>query len=73
MNFGYFIVADISAFTEPEAFKKTAGDIIRSLKGSRLLKGHDRIYTKGEKEYLIWVERRKEGVPFNRSLHLDLI
>jgi LDH2 family malate/lactate/ureidoglycolate dehydrogenase len=74
VNLGhFFIAADISAFTEPESFMKTAGEIMRSLRGSRRLEGHDRIYTAGEKEHLTWLERREKGVPLNRSLQLDLL
>jgi LDH2 family malate/lactate/ureidoglycolate dehydrogenase len=74
VNLGhFFIAADISAFTEPESFKETAGEIMRSLRGSRRLGGHDRIYTAGEKEHLAWLERRGKGAPINRSLQLDLL
>ena len=74
VNLGhFFIAADISAFTEPESFKETAGEIMRTLRGSRPLKGHDRIYTAGEKEHLAWLERKEKGVPLNRSVQLDLL
>jgi LDH2 family malate/lactate/ureidoglycolate dehydrogenase len=74
VNLGhFFIAADISAFTEPESFMETAGEIMRSLRGSRPLKGKDRIYTAGEKEHLAWLERKEKGVPLNRSLQLDLL
>ena len=74
VNLGHFvIVADISAFTEPESFMETAGEIMRTLRGSRRLEGQDRIYTAGEKEHLAWLERREKGVPLNRSLQLDML
>jgi LDH2 family malate/lactate/ureidoglycolate dehydrogenase len=74
VNLGhFFIAADISAFTEPESFKETAGEIMRSLRGSRRLKGQERIFTAGEKEHLAWLERKDKGVPLNRSLQLDLL
>jgi LDH2 family malate/lactate/ureidoglycolate dehydrogenase len=74
VNLGhFFIVVDISAFTEPESFMETAGEIMRTLRESKRLKGHDRIYTAGEKEHLTWLERREKGVPLNRSLQLDLL
>jgi LDH2 family malate/lactate/ureidoglycolate dehydrogenase len=74
VNLGhFFIAADISAFTEPESFMETAGEIMRILRGSRRLKGHDRIYTAGEKEHIAWLERREKGVPLNRSLQLDML
>ena len=74
VNLGhFFIVADISAFTELVAFKKAAGEILRTLRGSRRLGGHDRIYTAGEKEHLTWIERKEKGVPLNKSLQHDII
>lgn len=74
VNLGhFFIAADISAFTELESFKKTAGEILRNLRGSRRLKGYDRIYTAGEKEHLNWIEREEKGVPLNKSLQQDIL
>lgn len=64
----FFIAIDVSAFTEPDDFKKTTGDILRELRASRKMPGHDRIYTAGEKEYLTWMERKDKGVPFNDAL-----
>jgi len=64
----FFIVMDVSAFTEPDDFKKTTGDILRELRASKKMPGHERIYTAGEKEYLTWLERKDKGVPFNAAL-----
>jgi len=64
----FFMAIDISAFVDPEDFKKTAGNILRELRASRKMPGHDRIYTAGEKEYYNWLERREKGIPFNREL-----
>jgi L-2-hydroxycarboxylate dehydrogenase (NAD+) len=64
----FFIAVDISAFTDPDDFKKTTGDILRELRGSERMPGHNRIYTAGEKEYYIWLERQNKGVPFNEQL-----
>ena len=68
----FFFVADIAAFTEPEAFKKTAGDILRELRASRKADGQERIYTAGEKEYLAYLERSKTGIPINPSVRKSL-
>lgn len=54
-------------------FKKIAGDILRELRNSKKAEGHDRIYTAGEKEYLVWLERKDKGVPVNDSVQKDLI
>jgi L-2-hydroxycarboxylate dehydrogenase (NAD+) len=64
----FFIVIDISAFTEPEDFKKTTGDILRELRASKKMPGKDRIFTAGEKEYETWMKRKDKGVPFNKEL-----
>ena len=64
----FFIVIDISAFTDPESFKKTTGDILRELRASRKMPGHSRIYTAGEKEHDTWLARKDKGVPFNDQL-----
>ena len=64
----FFIAIDISAFTEPDDFKKITGDILRELRASKKMPGQDRIYTAGEKEYYTWMERKDKGVPFNDQL-----
>jgi L-2-hydroxycarboxylate dehydrogenase (NAD+) len=64
----FFIVIDISAFTEPDDFKKTTGNILRELRASRKMPGQTRIYTAGEKEHDTWMERKDKGVPFNDEL-----
>ncbi len=64
----FFIVIDISAFVDPSEFKKTTGDILRELRASRKMPGQKRIYTAGEKEHEVWLERQNKGVPFNDEL-----
>lgn len=58
----FFIAMDINAFTDPADFKKIAGNILRDLRGSTKAPGENRIYTAGEKEYLIWQEIKDKGV-----------
>ncbi len=64
----FFIVIDISAFTEPDDFKKTTGNILRELRASKKMPGQIRIYTAGEKEHETWIARKDKGVPFNKEL-----
>jgi LDH2 family malate/lactate/ureidoglycolate dehydrogenase len=64
----FFIVIDINAFTDPEDFKKTTGDILRELRASKKMPGQNRIFTAGEKEHEIWLSRKDKGVPFNEDL-----
>ncbi|GHV69663.1 malate dehydrogenase [Spirochaetia bacterium] len=68
----WFIAIQIGAFTEPEAFKKTAGDILRDLRASKKAEGQTRIYTAGEKEYLAYLERSKTGIPLNPAVKKSL-
>jgi LDH2 family malate/lactate/ureidoglycolate dehydrogenase len=64
----FFIVIDINAFTDPEDFKRTTGNILRELRASKKMPGQSRIYTAGEKEYATWLQRKDKGVPFNNEL-----
>ncbi|GHU05695.1 hypothetical protein FACS1894147_12120 [Spirochaetia bacterium] len=68
----WFIAIQIGAFTEPAAFKKTAGDILRDLRASKKAEGQTRIYTAGEKEYLAYLERSKTGIPLNPAVRKSL-
>lgn len=72
-HLGHFFMAfDIEAFTDLDSFKKTTGDILRSLRASRKAPGADRIYTAGEKEYLAWLQRKDRGVPVNPELQKEI-
>jgi len=68
----FFIAIDPEAFLGLEEFKKTAGDILRRLRASQKAPGEDRIYTAGEKEYLVWQERKNSGVPINEGVQKEL-
>ena len=68
----FFLAIDISVFTEPEAFRLSAGSILRELRASRKARGCERIYTAGEKEYLAWLERSEHGVPLNNAVRRSL-
>jgi len=68
-NLGHFFIAiDPEAFMGADVFKKTTGDILRELRASQKAPGCDRIYTAGEKEYLVYLERKDKGVPLNKSV-----
>lgn len=68
----WFIAIDTEAFCGLEAFKKTAGDILRELRASEKAPGEERIYTAGEKEWLVWEERKDSGVPINDAVQKEL-
>jgi L-2-hydroxycarboxylate dehydrogenase (NAD+) len=68
----FFLAIQISQFTELEDFKKTTGEILRSLRASKKAPGRERIYTAGEKEYLAWQERKVKGIPVNPPLQNNI-
>ncbi len=69
----FFIAIDTEAFMGLESFKKTCGDILRELRSSTKAPGEDYIFTAGEKEYLVWQERKDSGVPINDAVQKELI
>lgn len=68
----FFMAIDISHFTDVSAFKKTTGDILRSLRASKKMPGAERIYTAGEKEYEAEQDRIANGVPVEPSLQKEI-
>ena len=69
----FFFVVDPDAFSGREEFKKIAGDICRALRASKKAPGSERIYTAGEKEYLVWLDRKDKGVPVSASVQKDIL
>lgn len=68
----FFLAMDVAAFTELDAFKATAGAILRELRGSRRAPGQPHIYTAGEKEYQEMQRRLEAGVPLLPSVQQEL-
>lgn len=69
----FFFVVDPEAFSGQDNFRKIAGDICRQLRASKKAPGYDRIYTAGEKEYLVWLERKDKGVPISRAVQKEIL
>ena len=69
----FFIAIDTEAFVGLDSFKKTAGDILRALRNSEVAPGEERIYTAGEKEHLVWLERKDTGLPLNEGVQKEMI
>jgi LDH2 family malate/lactate/ureidoglycolate dehydrogenase len=69
----FFMAIDISHFIEVNEFKKITGNILRQLRNSKKMPGAERIYTAGEKEYLMWLERKDRGVPAGEELQAEII
>ena len=69
----FFFVVDPDAFTGRDVFRKIAGDICRALRASEKAPGYDRIYTAGEKEYQVWLDRKDKGVPVGETVQKEMI
>ena len=67
----FFIAIDTEAFLGAESFKKTTGEILRELRASKKAPGRDRIYTAGEKEHDVWMERKDKGVPMAENVQRE--
>ena len=68
----YFIAIDTGHFLGEEIARKKAGDIIRSVRASKKMPGEERIYTAGEKEWEVWLNRQNSGVPINESVQAEM-
>ncbi len=68
----FFIAIDTDHFLGEEIARKKAGDIIRGVRASKKAPGEDRIYTAGEKEHEIWLQRKDSGVPINESVQKEM-
>ncbi len=69
----FFLAIDPEAFMGLDSFKKTCGDILRALRASEKAPGQERIYTAGEKEWLVWQDRKEKGVPVGEAVQKEFI
>jgi L-2-hydroxycarboxylate dehydrogenase (NAD+) len=69
----FFIAIDVSAFIDPEEFKRRTGDILRQLRAAKKQPGQDRIYTAGEKEHIARTQNGGGGVLINPRLQQDIL
>ena len=67
----FFLAIDTEAFLGRAEFEHTCGEILRALRASEKAPGHDRIYTAGEKEHLVSLER-KDGLEINEAVQREL-
>ena len=68
----FFIAIDTNHFLGEDLCRKKSGDIIRAIRASKKAPGEDRIYTAGEKEYLVWQDRKDKGVPINEAVQKEM-
>jgi len=72
-NLGHFFGAlRVDGFQPLIGFKESMDALIRRLRNSSKLKGADRIYIHGEKEFETAERRQKEGIPLNPKVALHL-
>jgi len=73
-NVGHFFIAiDVSAFADPYEFRRSSGEMMRELRASRKAPGMERIYTAGEKEYLMELESEERGILLDRSQRSEFV
>ena len=68
----FFLAINIQNFIPIEKFQNISGNIMRELRSSKKAPGKEKIYTAGEKEYHTETERKKTGIPINKSLQKDI-
>ena len=69
----FFLVINAAGFTDINTFKQTTGDILREIRASRKQANQPRIWTAGEKEYFAWEKRKKQGIPINQAVQIDIL
>ncbi len=68
----FFIAIDTNHFLGEDLCRRKSGDIIRAIRASKKAPGENRIYTAGEKEYLVWQERKDKGVPISEPVQKEM-
>jgi L-2-hydroxycarboxylate dehydrogenase (NAD+) len=68
----FFLAINTEFFAGLDAFKLTAGNIMRGLRSAKKDPKAEKIYTAGEKEYISELERGTKGIPLNQSLQEDI-
>lgn len=68
----FFQAISIESFTDTSDFRRTTGEIIRTLRNSKKGLGQKVIYTAGEKEYRASLKARKNGIAISSVLADEL-
>src|SRR4051812_2492576 len=72
-NTGQAILAiDVAAFGDAAEFKRQVDALARDIRGSKKMRGFDRIWLPGEQSRLKFLERSKSGVPVAETLSKTL-
>ena len=66
----FFIAIDTNHFLGEALCRQKSGEIIRAVRASKKAPGQERIYTAGEKEHIVRLNR-VDGVPINESVQAE--
>lgn len=69
----FFMAINIESFMGLDSFKKTTGEILRTLRNSNRVPGEDRIYTAGEKEFELEKIVPEQGIAIVPSIQKDMV
>jgi len=73
-NVGHFFMAiDITAFMETGTFSERLSDFLNDVKSSEPAEGSTQVLIPGEREYVTYLQRMKEGIPIEDTVLKDLI
>lgn len=68
----FFIAIDTNHFLGEDLCRQKTGEIIRKIRASKKMPDAERIYSAGEKEYLVWQQRKDSGVPINEAVQKEM-
>ena len=68
-----FAALDIQKFISVDGFKRRMDKMIRNIKESEPLDGVERVYLPGERAFLTYEDRRRNGIPIHKKLVADLM
>ncbi len=66
----FFIAIDTNHFLGEAICRQKSGEILRAVRASKKAPGQERIYTAGEKEHIVRLNR-VDGVPINESVQAE--
>lgn len=73
-NLGHlFLVFKVNMISDIDAFVYKINQMIQEIKGTPLAEGFEKIYIPGEIENAIEEKRRKEGIPLDKDVYVELV
>ncbi|MBO7090104.1 MAG: Ldh family oxidoreductase, partial [Lentisphaeria bacterium] len=68
----FFGAIKISAFTDPQEFRRNMDDLLGKIRNSPRAEGCERIYVPGEKEFESEERNNRNGIPVDRKSYENL-